>query len=212
MRATIRFAASLTVLAAALLLGPLSALADVLVLRDGSVVETKGPWRADDSAVHYFGLDDKPRSVALELVDLDASRDRSAPGQPVLASRVTLYATSWCGYCRKTRELLKSLNVPVHREGHREGRRRVRRIRPQGGPAQRRAGARHGGDSGPGISGSQDPRDHPHQGARRGALKVQSASDSAAGAGFTITLSQRRSSTFPAGMPRRFDTSSQRAT
>ena len=50
--------------------------------------------------------------MALELVDLDASRDRSAPGQPVLASRVTLYATSWCGYCRKTRELLKSLNVP----------------------------------------------------------------------------------------------------
>lgn len=31
---------------------------------------------------------------------------------PVHDSRVVLYATAWCGYCKKTRALLKQLEIP----------------------------------------------------------------------------------------------------
>lgn len=87
--------------------------ADVIVLRDGTELQTKGPWKADDRRVEFFDLRGNRRALAVDMVDVAASRERSIPGLGApQASRVTLYATSWCGWCRKTRELLASLNVP----------------------------------------------------------------------------------------------------
>lgn len=47
-----------------------------------------------------------------------AHKPESAPKQPATTqadakkAKVILYSTAWCGYCRKTRELLTSLQVP----------------------------------------------------------------------------------------------------
>ena len=88
-------------------------LADVIVLRDGTELQTKGPWKADDRRVEFLDARGNRRALSVDMVDLAASRERSIPGLAApQATRVTLYATSWCGWCRKTRELLASLNVP----------------------------------------------------------------------------------------------------
>ena len=55
-------------------------------------------------------------AVALLVLTLATSVATAAPAadKPAArdgAPRITLYATSWCGYCRKTRELLKELDA-----------------------------------------------------------------------------------------------------
>jgi mycoredoxin len=106
----------LALAAACILLASLranAAHADILVLRDGTEFQTKGPWKADDRKVEFFDLKGNRRAMSIEMIDVGASRERSFPGSVApQTSRVTLYATSWCGWCRKTRELLASLNVP----------------------------------------------------------------------------------------------------
>jgi mycoredoxin len=56
------------------------------------------------------GSSDKPR---VQITDADVAHVAPASAAPAAKpdSKVILYATAWCGYCRKTRELFKSLDV-----------------------------------------------------------------------------------------------------
>jgi mycoredoxin len=104
-----RFAlAALALLALALvgLAGAAPAAADWLVTRGGDKVETRGPWKVEGERVLFTDARGSRASLAVAKVDLEASAAATAQ-----ASRITLYATSWCGYCRKTRELLAELGV-----------------------------------------------------------------------------------------------------
>lgn len=113
----------------------LPATADWLVTLEGQLVETQGSWKVDGDAVVYVGTDGEERRMAVAEVDLEGSADTTevrtgrrpelpAPPPPpapeaeekkdVQAEErpdVILYATSWCGYCRKTRQLLKELEA-----------------------------------------------------------------------------------------------------
>ena len=51
--------------------------------------------------------------------------------------KVILYATSWCGYCKKTREFLTEKRIPFHEydiEKSAEGKEQYRRLGGQGVP------------------------------------------------------------------------------
>jgi glutaredoxin len=51
--------------------------------------------------------------------------------------QVVLYATAWCGYCKKTRALLDGKNIPFHEydiEKSQEGADQYRRLGGQGVP------------------------------------------------------------------------------
>jgi glutaredoxin len=61
----------------------------------------------------------------------------SAPLAAPAASKVVLYATNWCGYCRKARELLRSRGVAFVEhdiERSAEGRRQYDALRGRGVP------------------------------------------------------------------------------
>lgn len=58
----------------------------------------------------------KPRPPVLRLTDADVGHLEDSPGgtdaADVAPARVvTLYSTSWCGWCRKSRELMQSLGI-----------------------------------------------------------------------------------------------------
>lgn len=99
--------------------GKLSALPLDEVDLDASrtVTEAGGPASAE-SAAEPSTSDERQRRSVLVLTNDDVPRATATasrePGEDVeetAAPRVTLYATSWCGYCRKTRELLTELGV-----------------------------------------------------------------------------------------------------
>jgi glutaredoxin len=69
--------------------------ADWLVTKTGTRIETKGTWQLKGDQVHY--TDTEGRAATLPAAE---------------APKVILYSTAWCGYCRKTRELLTRLQVP----------------------------------------------------------------------------------------------------
>ena len=51
--------------------------------------------------------------------------------------KVILYATSWCGYCKKTRAFLESQNIPYHEydiEKSDKGRQQYQKLRGNGVP------------------------------------------------------------------------------
>ena len=117
--------------------------ADLLVLKDGTRIESRGAWQEKGRQVVFTDADGKLCALRLADVDLEASRAATAnatvPATPpvvAVADRapvldldendfglgvdpdpdvperdVVLYATSWCGWCRKTRELFASLGV-----------------------------------------------------------------------------------------------------
>lgn len=85
-------------LAAFLLALPLAA--DWLVTDDGERIDINGRWTIDDQTVRYTDADGNPQSLPRDQVDLEAS-----------SSRVVLYSTSWCGYCRRARRMLDEMGV-----------------------------------------------------------------------------------------------------
>lgn len=125
-----------------------SAGADVLVLKDGSRVETQGEFEVRGKRIVFTSVQGTLATLRLDEVDLEASQAASQPAAPattgknepaaaakkapvlVLTDRdvanadpaniraaeaepkIVMYATSWCGYCRKARQLLGELGVP----------------------------------------------------------------------------------------------------
>ena len=85
--------------AALLVLSAGSAAADLLHLRDGRVLETAGAWSILQDEVRFTHPDGRPGSVALSAVDLERN--------------IVLYSTSWCPWCRRTRELFAAEKVPI---------------------------------------------------------------------------------------------------
>ncbi|MEO8195484.1 MAG: glutaredoxin family protein [Thermoanaerobaculia bacterium] len=57
----------------------------------------------------------KPKAPVLRLTDADVGHVTDAAGAPAAdaaeAPVVTLYSTSWCGWCRKSRNLMQSLGI-----------------------------------------------------------------------------------------------------
>ena len=50
--------------------------------------------------------------VAMKMPDLITLARGDIEFDPAISGAVTLYATRWCGYCAKTRALLKKHNIP----------------------------------------------------------------------------------------------------
>ncbi len=109
-----------------------AAAADWLVTVEGALIETDGPWTLEGDLLRYTDLDGVEQVLPIDEVDLEGSEettalkagreyvpaDRSAaPAADEQAGadgdepRITLYMTSWCGYCRKARKLLKELDA-----------------------------------------------------------------------------------------------------
>lgn len=126
----------LTLLLTCFLAAP--AAADWLVLLDGKIIETEGTWELEGETLTYTDLEGQKQALAVDLVDLEGSKETTAMKQglpyepppkmappPPAAPKVRqfpaightdrppviLYATSWCGYCRKARALLKDLDI-----------------------------------------------------------------------------------------------------
>jgi len=58
----------------------------------------------------------KPKPPVLRLTDADVGHVAEAPresvdGEPAPAPVVTFYSTTWCGWCRKSRQLMQSLGI-----------------------------------------------------------------------------------------------------
>ncbi len=113
------------------------AAADWLITLDGKLIETRGPWVIDGENLAYVDADGAEQILKVDDVDLEASEEttalkagrtyepaeKSRPAPFELTSptaeaaktgdepKVTLYMTSWCGYCRKARKLLTKLDV-----------------------------------------------------------------------------------------------------
>lgn len=102
--------------------------ADWLVMTEGEMIETQGPWKIVGKTLTYTDLEGKEQTLPLTEVDLEGSEATTAfrqgrayappPKAAVAAStrkegepQIILYETSWCGYCRKTRKLLDKLGV-----------------------------------------------------------------------------------------------------
>ena len=134
-RSTLKRLFSATALAL-LLFAPTPAAADWLITLGGHLIETQGGWTVEGKTVHYTDADGAAKSLALAQVDLAASEETTAlrEGRPYVPSKtaseapadepegtrdeaaeeeskITLYETSWCGYCRKTRRLLNELGA-----------------------------------------------------------------------------------------------------
>lgn len=113
---------------------------DWLVTVKGRLIETRGPWVVEGESLTYTDLEGQAQTMALDDVDLPGSEETTAmklgrPYRPTpktadhgpagdapveagrevttprVEPRVILYQTSWCGYCRKARRLLKELDV-----------------------------------------------------------------------------------------------------
>ncbi len=118
-------AVGLILLIAMLMAWPASA--DWLVTHRGARLETAGSWLIEAGWVVYHDPQGARRAVHESAVDLDASRRLTAdPAAEIRTTEpegevsdaaeaketaVVLYATSWCGYCRKTRQLLKEIGA-----------------------------------------------------------------------------------------------------
>ncbi len=112
------------------------AAADWLITSSGHLIETKGPWTVEGQTLTYSDTEGVRRSLALSEIDLAASEETTAlrEGRPYVPKRqvaaaprgasmaasaeasgeepkITVYVTSWCGYCRKTQKLLKELGA-----------------------------------------------------------------------------------------------------
>ncbi len=75
-------------------------------------------WKDEKGVVHF--TDDPPARKDLKEIIIrkereeateDAGRPRAKEKRPYREIRVVMYMTDWCGYCKKARDLLKSLGV-----------------------------------------------------------------------------------------------------
>jgi len=100
-------------------------------------------WKDEKGTIHF--TDDPPARKDLKEIIIrqekketseDASRPQLKEKRPYREIRVIMYMTDWCGYCRKARELLKSLGVNLieyNIERDREKAEEARRKRGGGG-------------------------------------------------------------------------------
>lgn len=110
------------------------AAADWLITLEGELIETRGPWTIEEKVLTYTDAAGEEHRLDLAGVDLEASEETTAlkAGKPYVPEpkvdgpeasaaetpavqpeeRVVLYMTSWCGYCRRTSQLLTTLGVP----------------------------------------------------------------------------------------------------
>lgn len=110
--------------------------ADWLITLEGESIETQGPWTIEGETLTYADAAGEEHRMALADVDLEASKETTAlkagktyvpepkPEEPAAEApaegpkaaagepKVVLYMTSWCGYCRRTGQLLTALGVP----------------------------------------------------------------------------------------------------
>lgn len=100
--------------------------AELLVLADGTRLETRGEFTVKSLQVTYTDSHGRLVTLPLAAVDLAASMERPpaaaqpAPPPPLLASpalapprtrRVEMYTTDWCVACRKARTFLDRLGI-----------------------------------------------------------------------------------------------------
>jgi hypothetical protein len=81
-------AAALYLLAGSLCMGA-AARADWLLTRDGSKVETRGPWKLEPKRVVFTTMDGTLSSLRLSEVDLDASRQATLAAQQAKTMEAT---------------------------------------------------------------------------------------------------------------------------
>ncbi|MEM6455855.1 MAG: glutaredoxin family protein [Acidobacteriota bacterium] len=89
------------------LLLPSFAGADWLVTQDDRLITIQGSWSIDGDTVAYTEEDGTEQTMPLAQVNLDASKMATDMG-----NRITMYATSWCGFCERTREFMAQIGVP----------------------------------------------------------------------------------------------------
>ena len=99
------------------------ALGDWLITTHGEMIETDGPWTVEDDLITFVDTEGNERRLDLGKVDLEGSKETTAmkagrayepelrnvetsAAAPAVAAaddepKITLYMTSWCGYCRK---------------------------------------------------------------------------------------------------------------
>lgn len=125
---------------------PHAAAGDLLVLRDGTRITTRGAWQEKGRQVVFTSAAGELSALRTSEVDLDASRKatamaaapRPAATEPAASARpvilaldadqlglgqdpdlaldagprsVVMYATSWCGVCRKTQALFDEIGL-----------------------------------------------------------------------------------------------------
>jgi glutaredoxin len=119
---------------------PAAGAADWLVLRDGARVETRGAVRLEGRRVLFTQANgslaalpaDEVDFVATEAANRPPARPPVAPVEAAPVRRFTdadfahvddvetptiaFYTTSWCGWCRKSRELLDRLGARYHEQ------------------------------------------------------------------------------------------------
>ena len=137
-------------------LGARPAVADWLITLEGRLIETQGPWTIDGRTLTYLDSSGAEHTLDLDEVDLEASKEttalkagrayeppertRPAPFAltPPLADdgdepKITLYMTSWCGYCRKARKLLTRLDADFEAKDIEKSRRAAAEFRRKNG-------------------------------------------------------------------------------
>jgi glutaredoxin len=119
---------------------PATGAPDWLVLRDGARVETRGAVRLEGRRVLFTQANGSLAALPADEVDLAATEAANRPPAPPPAAPVeaapvrrftdadfahvddvetptiAFYTTSWCGWCRKSRELLDRLGARYHEQ------------------------------------------------------------------------------------------------
>lgn len=89
----------------------------ILLVLAGAVSAEVYKWTDDAGQVHFS---DKPHDEKAEKITLktyppkstDESTDEKKTNPVSSKMQVTMYATSWCGYCKKAREYFTKNNIP----------------------------------------------------------------------------------------------------
>ncbi len=99
-------------------------------------------WKDEKGVVHF--TDDPPARKDLKQIIIreretseDPGKPQSQEKRPYREIRVVMYMTDWCGYCKKARELLKSLGVNLIEYN-------IERDREKAAESRRKGGGRGG--------------------------------------------------------------------
>ena len=135
------------------------AVADWLVTLDGKLIETQGAWSIDGKVLTYTDNAGVERTLSTDDVDLEASEETTAikagrayvprpKPQPAVSTqaapapdkteaseepKITLYMTTWCGYCRKATRLLKQLDADFESKDIEKNRKAANEFRRKSG-------------------------------------------------------------------------------